>query len=93
MNRKLGRAVLCAPDSATHAFLQRNGRRARIDAPYLDQLVHGPDAHPVLEVEALRGHGGKGAHAFEFNDDQEVVRKRDAYILIKSPTTVRVLDE
>jgi hypothetical protein len=37
-----------------HAFLERKERRARSDAPYLAQLVHGPDARPLLDVEAFQ---------------------------------------
>ena len=35
------------------AFLKRKERRARSEAPYLTQLVHGSAARPILEVEAL----------------------------------------
>jgi len=40
-------------DGCNHAFLQREERRARSDAPYLIPPVHGTDARPILEVEAL----------------------------------------
>lgn len=40
----------------------------------------------------LRGQEGKGAHAFEITRDKKVVWKWADHILIKSLTTVRVLD-
>src|SRR5438046_232712 len=40
-------------DECNHASLLGKGRRARSDAPYLGQLVHGTDARPMLEVEAF----------------------------------------
>ena len=40
-------------DGCNQAFLQPKERRARSDAPYLAQSVHGPDARPIWEVEAL----------------------------------------
>ena len=39
-------------DGCNNGFVHSNGRRARSDAPYLGQLVHGPDACPMLEAEA-----------------------------------------
>jgi hypothetical protein len=41
----------------------------------------------------LRGQEGKGAHAFEVTRDKKVVWKWDDHRLIKSLTTVRVIDE
>jgi hypothetical protein len=40
-------------DGCNHDFLRREERRALSDAPYLIPPVHGPDARPILEVEAL----------------------------------------
>jgi len=40
--------------ACNHDFLQRKRRRARSDAPYLRHPVHGSDARPILEVEALQ---------------------------------------
>ena len=41
----------------------------------------------------LRGQEGKGAHAFEVTRDKKVVWKWDDHSLIKSLTTVRVIEE
>lgn len=41
----------------------------------------------------LRGQEGKGAHAFEVTRDKKVVWKWDDHSLIKSLTTVRIIDE
>lgn len=41
----------------------------------------------------LRGQEGKGAHAFEVNRDKQVIWKWDDHSLIRSLTTVRVLEE
>ena len=40
-------------DGCNHDFLRREERRALSDAPYLIPPVHGTDARPILEVEAL----------------------------------------
>jgi hypothetical protein len=47
----------------------------------------------IIVGNFLRGHEGKGAHAFEVTRDKKVVWKWDDHRLIKSLTTVRVLDE
>jgi hypothetical protein len=55
MNRRaLGRASSpLRADDCNHDFLKRKARRAQSDAPYPAQAVHGTDARPTLEVEAL----------------------------------------
>jgi len=47
----------------------------------------------ILVGNFLRGQEGKGAHAFEVTREKKVVWKWDDHSLIKSLTTVRVLDE
>ena len=62
MNRKVERLSLwwgeatnepAGEDDCNQAFPECKERRARSDAPYLCQAVHGPDARPILEVEAF----------------------------------------
>ncbi|MDB6154785.1 MAG: hypothetical protein JWL90_3238 [Chthoniobacteraceae bacterium] len=47
----------------------------------------------VLVGNFLRGQEGKGAHAFEVTHDKKVVWKYDDHSIIKSLTTVRVVEE
>ena len=47
----------------------------------------------LLVGNFLRGQEGKGAHAFEVTRDKKVVWKWDDHSIIKSLTTVRVVDE
>lgn len=55
----------------------------------LQQLKNGN----LLIGNFLRGQEGKGAHAFEVTRDKKVVWKYDDHSIIKSLTTVRVLEE
>ena len=41
----------------------------------------------------LHGLEAKGVHAIEVTSSQKVIWKHDARFLIKSPTTVRIIDE
>jgi hypothetical protein len=50
-----------------------------------------PNGHLVIG-NFLRGQEGRGAHAFEVTRDKKIVWKWDNHRLIKSLTTVRVLD-
>ena len=47
----------------------------------------------ILVGNFLRGQEGKGAHAFEVTRDRKVVWKWEDHSIIKSLTTVRVLEE
>ena len=55
----------------------------------IQQLKHGN----LIVGNFLRGQESKGAHAFEVTRDKKVVWKWDDHSLIKSLTTVRVIEE
>ncbi len=79
---QLSRQMACA---ALFACLSLNSGAAGTS---LQQLRNGN----VLVGNFLRGQEGKGAHAFEVTRDKKVVWKWENHDLVKSLTTVRVVD-